>query len=473
MSKNSNAMERILKYNGDPSMKMTIATIMTLALPAIIEQMMITMVQYVDTAMVGSLGSNATAAVGLTASTTWLIGGILNAAAIGFSVQVAQLIGAQQIERAKSVIGQAVQFIFVFGTMIGIIAFAVSYPLPMLLGAEKAIRGEASLYFRIIACSVPFNFCSLMLSSIIRCSGDSRTPMILNLSINLINIVLNFLLIYPTRKITFFGYEFNMIGAGMGVSGAALGSFLSLFIVSVMFMFVLYCKKSDVRMPFGRFYRFEKGVLLSAWKLGLPVALERSLTCIAQIIITSIITSVGTVAVAANHLAVTAESLSYMPAYGLSSAGTAMVGQAMGARRLDLAKRFSRITTYIGVIIMTLGGVLLYILAPDLIRIFSNEAEVIALGTSVLRIVAFAEPCFAMAIVITGILRGAGDTKAPFLISFATMWGIRITVSLLLSKPFGLVGIWLAMAIELCARGILFMIRLYRNKWLEIKLIND
>lgn len=473
MKKNTNAMERILKYNGDPSMKMTIATIITLALPAIIEQMMITMVQYVDTAMVGSLGSNATAAVGLTASTTWLIGGILNAAAIGFSVQVAQLIGAGKLDRARSVIGQSVQFIFIFGGMIGIIAFAVSYPLPMLLGADKAIRGDASLYFRIIACSVPFNFCSLMLSSIIRCSGDTRTPMILNMSINVINVILNFLFIYPTRELSLFGYDFTMFGAGMGVAGAAFGSFLSLFSVSVMFLLVLYCKRSDIRIKFGRFYRFEKGVLISAWKLGLPVALERSLTCIAQIIITSIITSVGTVAVAANHLAVTAESLSYMPAYGLSAAGTAMVGQAMGAKRLDLAKKFSRITTYIGVIIMTVGGVLLYILAPDLIRIFSNEAEVISLGTSVLRIVAFAEPCFAMAIVITGILRGAGDTKAPFLISLATMWGIRITISLLLSKPLGLVGIWLAMAIELCARGILFMIRLYRNKWLEIKLIND
>jgi len=122
---------------------------------------------------------------------------------------------------------------------------------------------------------------------------------------------------------------------------------------------------------------------------------------------------------------------------------------------------------------MTVGGFLLYWLAPDLIRIFSNEAEVISLGTDVLRIVAFAEPCFAMAIVITGILRGAGDTKAPFLISLATMWGIRITFSLILSGPLGLVGIWLAMAIELCARGILFMIRLYRNKWLDIKLIEN
>ena len=471
--KKTNSLERLFAFNGDPSMKMTIATILSLALPAIIEQMMITMVQYVDTAMVGSLGSNATAAVGLTASTTWLIGGILNAAAIGFSVQVAQLIGAGELERVRSVVAQAVQFIFIFGSIIGAIAFAMSFPLPMLLGADKAIRADASLYFRIIACSVPFNFCSLMLSAIIRCSGDTRTPMILNMSINLINVILNFLFIYPTRSLSAFGFEFTMPGAGLGVAGAALGSFLSLFIVSMLFLAVLYIKDSSVKIRFGKLCPFEKRVLLSAWRLGLPVALERSLTCIAQIIITAIITSVGTVAVAANHLAVTAESLSYMPAYGLASAGTAMVGQAMGARRFDLAKKFSRITTYIGIIIMTMGGALLYWLAPDLIRIFSNEAEVIELGSTVLRIVAFAEPCFAMAIVITGILRGAGDTKAPFLISLTTMWGIRITFSLILSRHLGLVGIWLAMAIELCARGILFMIRLYRNRWLDIKLLEN
>ena len=465
-----NSMTNILAHNGTPSLGMTLTAIMTLAMPAIIEQVMITMVQYVDTAMVGSLGSVATAAVGLTASTTWLINGFLNAAAIGFSVQVAQFVGAGDAEGAKNVVGQAIKFIGIFGIIMGAIAFGISFPLPLWLGADAAVYPLAADYFRIIACSVPFNFCVMMLSSIIRCAGDTKTPMILNLSINIINVILNFLLIYPTRVVSVFGTEFTIIGADMGVSGAALGSLIALFIVAVLFFIVIYRKESPIKLKFGEKHKFQKDCLMAVLRLGLPVALERSLMCVAQIVITAVISGIGTVAVAANHLAVTAESLSYMPAYGVATAGTTMVGQAIGAGRKDLAIKFSRIITYMGIGIMTVGGALLYFFAPNLIMLFSSDPQVIELGTGVLQIVAFAEPCFAMAIVITGVLRGAGDTKGPFLICLVTMWGVRITLSFLLAKPFGLNGVWIAMAIELCIRGILFMIRMYSNKWVHIDL---
>lgn len=469
-----NAAARLLQYKDVPPLGVSFLAVLSLAWPAIVEQIMITMVQYVDTAMVGSLGSGATAAVGLTASTTWMFNGFLNAAAVGFSVQVAQHIGAGRSREAQSVTWQALKFVVLFGVLLAVAAVALAFPLPALLGADEAIRADATTYFCIVGAALPFNFCSVMLSSILRCAGDMRTPMVLNLLINVINIILNFLFIYPTRTVELFGTAVTVPGAGLGVAGAAIGSACSMLIVSVLYLLVLFRGRRGVlHITLHERFSFERGCLRTAWRLGLPVALERTLMSTASIVITGIISGIGTAAVAANHLAVTAESVSYMPAFGVASAGTTIVGQALGAERKDLALRFSRITTYLGILIMTLAGAGLFFFAPQLISIFSTDPEVMELGAQVLRIVAFAEPLFAASIVVTGVLRGAGDAKAPFLISLVTMWGVRITLSLVLASSFGLVGVWIAMAVELVVRGAIFLWRLYSNRWLDIRLFSE
>lgn len=460
----------LLAEEGTPRLKGTLGAILLLAWPAIVEQLMITLVQYVDTAMVGSLGSLATAAVGLTASTTWLFGGMFNAASIGFSVQVAQHLGAGRRQQARDVTWQALRFVGIFGLLMGAIAFGLSFPLPSLLGAEAAVRPQASLYFRIIACAMPFTLGANMFSAILRCAGDTKTPMVLNLLINVLNVILNFFFIYPARTVTLLGRAIPLWGAGWGVAGAAFASGCSTMTVFLLFILVMFRKPSPVQMKWRQRCGFQRECLLAVWRLGLPAALERATLCVAQIVITAVITGIGTVAVAANHLAVTAESISYLPASGVAVAGTTLVGQAMGAGRKDLAKRFARMVSWMGIAIMTLGGALLFTLAPQLIMIFSQDPEVISLGARVLRIVAFAEPLFGASIVASGALRGAGDSKGPFYISLATMWGVRITLSLLLAGSLGLIGVWLAMAAELCARGLIFMIRLYRGRWLDISL---
>lgn len=247
-----------------------------------------------------------------------------------------------------------------------------------------------------------------------------------------------------------------------------------MMIVSLLYLLVIFRgRRGPLHISLKERFRFERACLRTALRLGLPVALERTLMSTANIVITGVISSIGTAAVAANHLAVTAESVSYMPAFGVASAGTTLVGQALGAKRKDLALRFSRITTYIGIMIMTLAGAGLFFLAPQLISIFSTDPEVMALGAQVLRIVAFAEPLFAASIVVTGVLRGAGDAKAPFIISLITMWGVRITLSLLLAPQLGLIGVWIAMAVELIVRGMIFMFRLYSNRWLNIQLFSE
>lgn len=463
----------LLSLGGTPRTKDTLAVIWILSWPAILEQIMITLVQYVDTAMVGSLGSAATAAVGLTASTTWLFGGLFGAASVGFSVQVAQHLGAKREEEAKKVTWQALRFVMLFGVFTGAVGVALSFPLPAMLRAEEEIRADASLYFRIIACAMPFTFGSNMFSSILRCAGDTKTPMLLNILTNALNVVLNTLFIYPSRMVSLFSLSFPMWGAGWGVGGAAFASACSNATVCLLFVLTIFLKKSPVRISLKRRYSFEKSCLLTVWRLGLPVALERTLTSLAQVVITSLIAGIGKVAVAANHLAVTAESLSYMPAYGIATAATTLVGQSVGAGRKDLAKRFARLISWLGIVIMTFGGLVLFLFAPQLITIFTSDPEVIDLGSQVLRIVAFAEPLFGASIVASGALRGAGDAKVPFLMSLGTMWGVRVALSLLLVNSMGLVGAWLAMAAELCVRGLVFMIRLYRGKWLHIQLFRE
>ena len=467
----SNRITHLLRYEGTPPFRETFRVVMLLAWPAILEQIMITAVQYIDTAMVGRLGATATAAVGLTSSTIWLFNGLFAAFAIGFSVQVAQYLGAGRDGEAKSVTAQSLRFVTLFGLAMAALALVISGALPNWLRADGAVAPQATAYFRIIALGMPFTLGVNMVSAIFRCAGDTHTPMVLNTTINLINMVLNFFLIYPARTMELFGVDVPVWGAGLGVAGAAAASSAATAIVFLLYLRRLFHNPSPVQISRSTSRRLQKSCLRTVLRLSLPVAMERVVMNGAQILITGMISNIGTVATAANHLAVTAESLSYAPAFGVSAAATTLVGQSIGAKRRDLAKRCAWTTTGIGVGIMTLGGLALFTLAEPLLGIFSTDAEVIALGTQVLRIVAFAEPLFGAAIVSGGALRGAGDAKAPFLISLATMWGVRLVLSLVLYRPLGLVGVWIAMAAELVVRGGVFLLRLRGGKWMDLALL--
>ena len=173
----------------------------------------------------------------------------------------------------------------------------------------------------------------------------------------------------------------------------------------------------------------------------------------------------GTIALAAHSLAITVESLCYMPGFGIAEAATTLVGQGIGAGQKALTKSLARMSVGMGITVMTLMGILMWIFAPELMTIMSPVEEVVNLGSEVLRIEAWAEPMFAAAIVCNGIFIGAGDTLIPAFMSLSSMWGVRLTLAWWLSKDYGLKGVWLAMAIELTFRGVLFLIRLFFGKW--------
>ena len=214
-------------------------------------------------------------------------------------------------------------------------------------------------------------------------------------------------------------------------------------------------------------WRITKACLQNLWKVGAPLAAERAALSSAQVLLVRIVSGLGTTAIAANSLGVSAESLCYMAGYGVQDASLAMVGQAVGAHRRDMAKRIAWLCTGMGMAIMALTGVGLYVFAPALMGIFTADAAVIALGAQVLRIEAFAEPMFGASIVASGSMQGAGDSTGCFILNLFSMWGVRLTLAVLLAPRFGLVGVWVAMCAELCTRGALFLLRMARGKYLQ------
>lgn len=444
----------------------TARTAMALSLPAILEQMVVTAMEYIDAAMVGRLGAAATASIGIVSSSTWLLHGIIVGLYTSFSIQIAQYLGADRAQDARSVLRQAMLFNLVFGVAAAVFGVGISGYLPGWLGAEEALRADASAYFAIWSAALPLNMALGMYSSILRCSGDTRTPSTLNALSCVLDIVFNFFLIQPSRTITVGGRSFAVWGAGLGVRGAALGTALATAVAAVLMLSVLLLRDGPLCIHRPGSWRVTRACVINVCRIGIPLAAERAALSSAQVVLVRVVAALGTVSVAANSLAVNAEGFCYMPGYGIQAAAIALIGQAVGAGRKDMAKRFAWLCCGLGIGIMSVTGVVLYLFAPSLMGIFTTDAAVIALGAQVLRIEAFAEPMFGASIVASGAMQGAGDSRGCFVLNIISMWGVRVTLATLLAPRMGLVGVWTAMCIELCVRGALFLLRLARGKWL-------
>lgn len=444
--------------------------ILFLAWPTIFEQIMLTMVQYVDTAMVGSLGADATASVALNASCTWLLSGIMTAAGIGFSVQVSRHIGGGNLDKARQVVRQALTATAILGVCVTLLMQLIARRLPYWLGADPAIIPDAGLYLSTVTSVFALHLCSVVCSGIMRGAGDTRTPMLFNLFTNLLNIAGNALLIFPTRPVTLGGRSFTMWGAGLGVWGAAISTAFAAALTGCIMLGCIFFKPSPVRISIRGDYRPNRKIMRDAWFLALPAALERVTISVGQILVTYIVTSVGTAALAAHHLAVTAESLSYLPAYGLGVAATTLVAQSLGAGEKEMAYQYGRLCALFGVAFMAVGGVILFVFSTPLIQIFTRDAGVILQGAQLLRIVSVIEPFFAVSIVLFGVFRGAGDSKWPFYISIMGMWVVRLTLSWLFAKvlDWGLSGIWVAIDIDLFLRAALCYARFCSRGWMNV-----
>ena len=424
--------------------------------------------QYIDASMVGRLGADDSAAVGLVSTSLWLFWGICSAVTMGFSVQVAHRVGATDYTSARKVLRQGITACLIFSVVIAAIGVAISGFLPHWLGGTEAVCPKASVYFLVFVAALPLLTMNYLAGGMLRCVGNMKVPGALNVMMCIFDVIFNFFLIFPAHHLSVAGIEITLPGAGLGVLGAALGTVLAEVITAGAMMYYLCVKEKDICLK-GHPGSFcpERQVINKAIKVSAPMTLEHAVICGAQIAITAIVAPLGIMAIAANSFAVTAESLCYMPGYGIADAATTLVGQSHGAGRRDLARRFGYITTGLGMLTMGIMGVLMWFFAPAVMSLMSPVEEICTLGVEALRIEAWAEPMFAASIVAYGAMIGVGDTMIPAAMNFGSIWLVRLPVAALLAPKMGLAGVWTAMCIELTFRGLIFLIRLIRGKWLK------
>lgn len=439
-----------------------------LSIPAVIAQLSSIIMQYIDAAMVGSLGAEASASIGLVSTTTWLFWGLCAAAATGFSVQVAHKIGAGDMQGARAVLRQSLTATLIFSLLLAALGMLISGMLPGWLGGDISIRRDASLYFFIFSLFLPAMQMNFLAGGMLRCSGNMHVPSLLGVTMCVLDVVFNFFLIFPSREWNVAGVFFTVPGAGLGVEGAALGTAAAEAVVAGILLWYLWARSNELKLAGVQgHFRPQIRTLKKAFHIGFPMGLEHLVICGAQIMTTVIVAPLGVFAIAANSFAITAESLCYMPGYGIADAATTLVGQSLGAKRHDLARSFARITVVMGMAVMTVMGAIMYLAAPLMIGVMTPVPEVVSLGVSILRIEAFAEPMFAAAIVAYGVFIGAGDTLVPATMNFVSIWAVRLTLAALLAPSMGLHGVWIAMCIELCFRGMIFLARMKWGRWIK------
>ena len=421
-----------------------------LSLPAILTQITTIAMQYIDSAMVGALGADASAAIGLVASSTWLFGGVTTAVSAGFSVQVAHRIGAGEDTEARTVVRHGLAAALTLAALLALLGLGICRQLPCWLGGGAEICADASAYFLTFSLMLPFSQLNSLTAGFLQCAGDMVTPSVLNAVMCGLDVVCNALLI-P---------HFGVLGAGMGTA-------LACALVSLAMAWCCCVRNAQLRLRRGEAHAFRPEILKKAFRIGAPVAVQEIAMNGAMVASTMILAPLGAAAIAANSFAVTAESLCYMPGYGVGSAATTLVGRSVGAGDAVQARRYGNICTALGGALMGCTGLLMMIFCPFVFRLLTPVTEVRTLAAQALRIGLLAEPLFGVSIAAAGALRGAGDTLVPSLLNLGSIWIVRLGLSLLLVGKLGLRGMWIAMAIELCVRGALMLWRQKTSKFYE------
>lgn len=503
-------------------------TILRLSGPAILEQFLICLASLVDTAMVGSIGAAATASVAINISSVWLINGCITALSVGSSFLVSHSVGEKDPVKTESAVRQSITASLVLGTLLTTTVLAIHRILPRILGAGPDVLPGAQTYMGIIGLGLIGQTLGVVLSAVLRSAGDTKTPMAANLAANLLNVIGNFFLIYPARQVTLpfgggpslaaagspvllsaggpalsatggpvlsaagssalsasggpmllsaggpalsaaGGPQITLWGAGLGIKGAAIATSLSQYALAAMLLYAICHVPTPAKICLRGDYRFRRRTLRSLFHIGIPVLLERVTLCLGQIALTAMISVLGTVPLAAHYLTSQTESLLYLPAYGFAYTGTTLIGQSLGAKDKKLAARFAKDICIISTVVILAACVPVYLFAGEIIRLFSNDAQVAQLGTLTIKIAAATEIFFSFFIVACGICRGAGDVKFPLAVSLIGMWGLRIGLVWLVTRVllWGVAGVWIAIAVDCFVRSCLFLWRLLSGRWMD------
>ena len=439
-------LSKILKTNPVLTLRQKVSYTVKLSIPGIIAQISSIIMQYIDASMAGKLGPDASAAIGLTASSTWVLGSLSNALCLGFTVQVSHATGAGNKEEAKKTFFNSILTCLAFSFLLAAVSAAISYRLPFWLGSSSAINTDASWYFLIFGLSTPLFITVYLMSGMLQCSGNMKLPAIMNALMCFMDVAFNWLFIFRLN---------------LGVKGAAIGTAASAFVTAAGLFYYTVFKNEYLKLNSRKVMIIKLSVIKKAVRIALPVGLESTAFTGALVIVARMIAPLGSTALAANSFATTAEALCYMPGYGVQESAITLVGQSTGAKREDLTKSFSVITLLLGVSLMSLAAVVMWFACPLVFSFLTPDKAIQELSIKVLRIELFCEPFYAAAIVSSGALRGKGDTFVPGLMALFSLWVVRLGLSALLITDYELTGIWIAMTAELCFRGIILMLRLF------------
>ena len=420
--------------------------LVTLAIPVIIEQILTTLLQYVDTAMVGRLGPAATASVSLTTSVNWLIGNVFSAIGIAVVAMVASAYGANDHEKIRRVSSQAVNYILISGFAVTAIAVGLSPFIPIWMQADASIQAQASRYFRIISLPILFRASSIICASALRAVKDTKTPMVVNLGANVLNVILNYILIYSLS---------------LGVTGAAIATAISSALCGTVMFILMRCNK-HLKSPV-RIMAMDKAIANETVKIGLPALATSAVSCMGHVVFASLVSSMGTTVFAAHSIALSAETMFYLPGYGLRSATSTLIGISVGENDYEKFRTVMKQSVVLTVSMMAFTGFLLFMLANIIMCIFTPDAQVIALGTRVLRLIALSEPLFGLMIVSEGIYYGMGRTRSTFVVTTIGSWGIRILFTTLCVFVFhtSLFEVWICMFADNTFRALAMAIPLF------------
>ena len=435
-------------------------SVIRLAWPVVIQQVSFATVQLVDTFLVGHLGEDALAGVGLASILYWFPLSGMFAIGIGATAVAARNVGAGRPDQADVTLRGAQMLALVWGVAMGVVFFVAAAPMLRIMGAEPEALDNGVLYMQAAAFGIPFYSVLYANNACLQGAGDTRTPMLIMLAVNFVNGVVAYVLINGPGPFP----EYGVRGSGLGFLASALAGF---FLV----LGFLIRGKGAPRLTLSKALSIEQTETRRILRVGLPSGAEQLQFQMAFMAYTRIIATLGTTALAAHQVALRIEGLVFMPGFALGVATTTLVGQGLGAGRADLAEKAATSATRIAFVFMTAAGVILMILGGPITRLFINDDDVVDIGRKLLLIFGFALPAMAVSLSLGGALRGAGDTRSVLAIMTAGAWGVRLVPAYLLVVVAGLgvPGAWAAAVMDINTRALLMFLRFRQGRWKRIK----
>ncbi|MDP6017086.1 MAG: MATE family efflux transporter [Candidatus Latescibacteria bacterium] len=431
--------------------------VLRLAVPSAGEMLLGMLVGLVNTYLVGHLGSASLTAVGLGVQWSMASMVLFTAVGTGATALTARMIGARDLAGANRVVGQALAIACACGLVASALLIAFAEPAMVLMGARDEALRQGAVYLRIVMVASPISAMMFVGNACMRGAGDTRTPLLVMAVVNVVNISVAWTLVEGVGPIP-----------ALGVQGAAWGSTAGRAIGGLLVVALLLKGRAGLRL---RWRGPDGDIARRILRVGLPASLDQLIFRLGMLVWVRIVASLGTVAYAAHQIALNGESISFMPGWGFAMAATTLVGQGLGGRDHDRAEKDAMLCFGIAAVFMSLMGVVFFVAAPQIMGLFTEEAEVIAMGSTPLRLIAVVQPLLAAMMVFAGSLRGAGDTLTPMLVNGASVWLLRVPLSLLVTRwlGWGLTGVWLVMALDLTLRGVALYWQFRRGRWKTVE----